>query len=123
MWSLPAISHASLIQTYIEALNLTAITVVGAGRQCRVITGEPAPGEPVAARYLFKPSHAELVLATIGPEGLSGKPASALVDAIERAAANPSGRRIKRQRSSGPRPGIRSTRSSSGSRWRVYRAS
>jgi hypothetical protein len=80
-------SHSSLVETYIEALNLTEVAIVGAGRQCRVITGEPAPGEPVACRYFFKASHAELVLATIGPEGLSGQPSGALVAAIERTAA------------------------------------
>jgi hypothetical protein len=80
-------SHASLIETYISALNLAEIAIVGAGRQCRVITGEIAPGEPVACRYFFKPSHAELVLATIGPEGLSGKPAGELAASIERTAA------------------------------------
>jgi hypothetical protein len=80
-------SHSSLVETYISALNLTSVAIVGAGRQCRVITGEPAPGEPIAHRYFFKASHAELVLATIGPEGLSGRPAGTLVDAIERTAA------------------------------------
>jgi hypothetical protein len=84
------VSRTDLIQTYIEALNLTEVAIVGAGRQCRIHTdgdGEIAPGEPIAHRYFFKPSHAELVLATIGPEGLSGQPAGALVDAIEQTAA------------------------------------
>ncbi len=53
---------------------------IGAGRRCRIITGEPA-------RYFFKPSHVDLLLSTIGPEGLSGKPAAALADAIVQAAA------------------------------------
>jgi hypothetical protein len=83
-------SRADLVQTYIEALNLTPVAIVGAGRRCRIHTdgdGDLAPGEPVAHRFYFKPSHAELVLATIGPEGLAGRPAGALVDAIERTAA------------------------------------
>jgi hypothetical protein len=80
-------SRADLIQTYIEALNLTEVAVVGAGKRCRIQTGEIAPGEPVASRYYFKASHAELVLATIGKEDVTGKPPAALVDAIERAAA------------------------------------
>jgi hypothetical protein len=83
-------SHSSLVETYIAALNLTEVAIVGAGRQCRIHTdgdGEIAPGEPVAHRYYFKASHAELVLMTIGKDGMSGKPAGALADAIEQAAA------------------------------------
>jgi hypothetical protein len=81
-------SRADLIQTYIEALNLTEVAIVGAGRRCRIIhTGDLAPGEPIACRYYFKASHAELLLATIGKEALSGRPAAAMVDAIERTAA------------------------------------
>jgi hypothetical protein len=80
-------SRADLIETYISVLNLTSVAIVGAGRQCRIHTGEIPPGEPIAARYLFKPSHAELLLATIGKDGLAGQPAAALVDAIERTAA------------------------------------
>src|SRR5258705_8394361 len=60
---------------------------IGAGRRCRIITGEPAPGETIQHRYFFKPSHVDLLLSTIGPEGLSGKPAAALADAIVQAAA------------------------------------
>jgi hypothetical protein len=83
-------SRAALIDVYISGLALAEVAIVGAGRRCRIHTdgdGDLAPGEPVAQRYLFKPSHAELVLAEIGPEGLSGQPAGALADAIERAAA------------------------------------
>ena len=83
-------SRADLVETYIEALNLVEVAIVGAGRQCRIHTdddGEIPPGEPVACRYYFKASHAELVLMTIGKEGVTGKPASSLVDAIERTAA------------------------------------
>ena len=80
-------SRADLIQTYISALNLTSVAIVGAGRQCRIQTGEIPPGEPVAHRFYFKPSHVELLLATIGQDGMSGRPAGALVDAIERTAA------------------------------------
>jgi hypothetical protein len=81
-------SRADLIQTYIEALNLTS--VVGAGKLCRIHTdgdGEIPPGEPVACRYFFKPSHAELVLATIGQDGMSGQPVATLAGAIEQTAA------------------------------------
>jgi hypothetical protein len=83
-------ARADLIQTYIDSLQLTEVAIVGAGRTCRIHTngdGEIAPGEPVAARFYFKPSHAELVLMTIGKEDVTGKPASSLVDAIERTAA------------------------------------
>jgi hypothetical protein len=83
-------SRADLVQTYIDGLNLAEVTIVGAGRQCRIHTdgdGEIPPGEPIAGRYLFKPSHAELLLATIGQDGLSGQPAAVLADAIERTAA------------------------------------
>jgi hypothetical protein len=75
-------SRESLVQAYISGLQLTAVAIVGAGRRCRIITGEPAPGETIQHRYFFKPSHVDLLLATIGPEGLSGKPAAALADAI-----------------------------------------
>jgi hypothetical protein len=80
-------SRACLVQTYIDGLSLTSITVIGAGKQCRIITGEPPRGEPIAARYYLKASHAEMVIATIGRDGLQGKPAAALVDAIKQAAA------------------------------------
>src|SRR5258708_30214225 len=81
------LSHASLVETYIAAWNLTAVAIVGAGRRCRIITGEPAPGETIQHRYFFKSSHVDLLLSTIGPEGLSSKPAAALADAIVRTAA------------------------------------
>jgi hypothetical protein len=80
-------SHSSLIDTYIAALNLTSIAVVGDGRRCRITEGEPAEGEKIKHRYYFKPSHAELVLVMIDVEGLSGKPPAALAGAIEQAAA------------------------------------
>jgi hypothetical protein len=74
--------------TYIGALNLASITIVGDGRQCRIIhTGEIPPGERIKHRFYFKPSHAELVLATIEKEGVAGKPAAALAALIERTAA------------------------------------
>jgi hypothetical protein len=81
------LSHTALIEAYISALPLTAVAIVGAGRQCRIQTGEIAPGEPVAHRYFFKPSHAELVLASIGQEDCTDQPAAALAASIERAAA------------------------------------
>jgi hypothetical protein len=68
-------SHADLIQTYIAALNLTAVTVIGDGRQCRIHTGEIPPGERVKAQFFFRPTHAELVLMTVNKEGLAGKAA------------------------------------------------
>jgi hypothetical protein len=79
-------SHASLIDTYIDWLNLTAVTVVGDGRRCRITEGEPAEGEKIKHQYFFKPSHAELVLVMIDVEGLSGKPLAAVAGAIEQAA-------------------------------------
>jgi hypothetical protein len=82
------VSRALLIEAYISGLNLTPVAVVGAGRRCRIITGEPAPGETIAHRYFFKPSHVDLLLATIGPEGLSGKPPAALAALIVKAAGN-----------------------------------
>jgi hypothetical protein len=82
------VSRASLIDVYISGLNLAEVAIVGAGRQCRIhVDGEIAPGEPVAARYLFKRSHAELLLAKIGQDGISGKPAAAVTALIEQTAA------------------------------------
>jgi hypothetical protein len=66
------LSRASLVETYISALNLTVVTVVSSGRQCRITDGEPAPGEKIKHQYFFRSSHAELVLMTIGKEGRSG---------------------------------------------------
>jgi hypothetical protein len=83
----PAVSHASLVEAYLSGLQLTAVAVAGAGKQCRIITGEPASGEPIQYRYFFKPSHVDLLLSTIGQDGLSGKPAAALAELIEQAAA------------------------------------
>jgi hypothetical protein len=82
----PPVARADLIATYISALNLTAVAVVADGRRCRIITGEPAPGETIAARFYFKASHAELVLAEIDKDGLSGKPAAvaALIEGTAR---------------------------------------
>src|SRR5258708_39699616 len=82
------LSHASLVETYIAALNLTAVAIVGAGRRCRIITGEPAPGETIQHRYFFKSSHVDLLLSTIGTEGLSSKPAAANHAAICRTEAS-----------------------------------
>lgn len=81
-------SRASLVETYIAALNLTAVAIVSDGWRCRIHTGELAPSETIKHRFYFKPSHAELVLATIDLDGLSGKPPAALATLIERAAAN-----------------------------------
>jgi hypothetical protein len=85
-WRVP-VSREAFIQSYISGLQLTEVAIVGAGRSARIITGEIPPGEPVACRYYFKASHAELLLMTIGKEDVTGKPASSLVDAIERTAA------------------------------------
>ena len=79
-------SRADLVDVYISGLNLAEVVVVSNGRQCRITNvGEFVPGEKIKASYHLKPTHADLVLATIGREGLSGKPA-ALVAAIERTA-------------------------------------
>jgi hypothetical protein len=80
------VSRAALVDVYISGLNLAEIAIVGAGKRCRIITGEPAPREPVAYRYFFKPSHADLVLMTIDKEGLRGKPPAAVASLIEQAA-------------------------------------
>jgi hypothetical protein len=79
-------SRAALIDVYIATLNLASIAVVSDGRRCRIHTGEPAEGK-IKARFFFKPSHADLVLATIGLEGMSGKQPEALAASIERTAA------------------------------------
>ncbi|HXB80462.1 MAG TPA: hypothetical protein VNX23_24160 [Bradyrhizobium sp.] len=82
--------RAQLVETYISSLPLVEVAIVGAGLQCMIRAGshgEIAPGEIVQHRYFFKSSHAELVLLTIGPEGLSGKPAATLAASIEQAAA------------------------------------
>jgi hypothetical protein len=81
------VSRASLVEAYISALNLTAIAIVSDGLRCRIETGEPAEGEKIKRQFFFKPSHAELVLMTIGKEGLSGKPPAVLAALIERTAA------------------------------------
>jgi hypothetical protein len=80
-------SRASpLVEAYLAALPLVEVAIVGAGRRCRIIAGEIPPGEPVAQRFFFRSSHAELLFATIGAEGLSGRPAAALGDAVVAAA-------------------------------------
>jgi hypothetical protein len=83
----PAVSRADLIQTYIAGLNLAAVVVVSSGRRCQIRIGEPAAGEKIRHQFYFRPSHAELLLLTIGREGLAGKPAAALAALIERTAA------------------------------------
>lgn len=80
-------SRESLVQAYISGLNLTAVAIVGAGRRCRIIMGEPAPGETIQHRYFFKPSHVDLLLSTIDKEGVTGKPPAAVAALIEQAAA------------------------------------
>jgi hypothetical protein len=82
------LSRASLIDAYISGLALAEVAIVGAGRQCRIHTGEPAPGEIIQHRYFFKSSsHVDLLLATIGQDGMSGQPAAALAALIEQTAA------------------------------------
>jgi hypothetical protein len=81
----------ALVETYISGLALAEVAIVGAGRRCRIHTdgdGDLAPGEPVAHRYFFKPSHVDLLLSTIGPEGMSGRPAAALAELVVQAAAS-----------------------------------
>lgn len=80
-------SRADLIRTYIDGLNLAEVTVVCSGRQCRICIGEPADGEKVKASYHLKPTHADLVLATIGKEGVTGTKPAVLAASIEKAAA------------------------------------
>jgi hypothetical protein len=80
-------SRESLVQAYISGLNLTSVAIVGAGRRCQIITGEPPPGETIASRYYFKASHAELVLATIDREDVTDQKPAALAALIEQAAA------------------------------------
>jgi hypothetical protein len=70
-------SHASLIETYISALNLTSVAIVSDGRQCRITEGEPAPGEKIKRQFYFRATHADLVLMTIDKEGLSDQPPAA----------------------------------------------
>ena len=85
------VSHALLVETYISALPLAEVAIVGAGRRCRIHTdgGDLAPGETIAHRYFFKSSsHVHLLLATIGKEGLAGKPAGALAELVVQAAAS-----------------------------------
>jgi hypothetical protein len=79
--------HADLVDAYLAALPLTLVAVIGAGRCARIETGEPAAGELIQHQYYFKPSHAELVLATIGRDGMTDKPAPALAASIKQAAA------------------------------------
>jgi hypothetical protein len=79
--------RSDLVESYLAALPLTSIAVVGAGKQARIVTGEPPPGELVQHQFCFKPSHAEVVLATIGRDGMSGKPAAMLAASIKQTAA------------------------------------
>ena len=83
-------SRVSLVEAYISGLQLTEIAIVGAGKQCRITAGGEfaTPGEPVAHRYFFKSSHVDLLLATIGQDGLSGRSAAALAELIVQAAAS-----------------------------------
>jgi hypothetical protein len=78
------VSREALIQAYISGLNLAEVAIVGAGRQCRVITGEIAPGEPVACCYYFKASHAELLLRHDRP-GWHVRPAGGRAGGADRA--------------------------------------
>jgi hypothetical protein len=78
--------RADLVDAYLSALPLTSVAVIGAGKQVRITTDEPAAGELIQHQWYFKPSHAELVLLTIGKEGMSGKPAPALVASIKQTA-------------------------------------
>jgi hypothetical protein len=66
------VSRASLVETYISALNLTAVRVVASpdGRRCRIETGEPAEGEKIKRQFFFKPSHADLLI----DDDRSGRP-------------------------------------------------
>jgi hypothetical protein len=79
-------ARADLVDAYLSSLKLTSIAIVGAGRCARIHTGDPPPGELIQHRYYFKPSHAELLLMTIGRDGMSGKPAAALVASIKQTA-------------------------------------
>jgi hypothetical protein len=81
------VSRASLIEAYISGLNLTAVAVVSDGRRCRIRTGEPGPGEKIKRQFYFKPSHADLLLLTIGLDGWTDQALAALAALIERAAA------------------------------------
>jgi hypothetical protein len=83
------LSRASLIDVYISGLNLATVAIVSSGRRCRITEGEPAPGETVKHRFYFKPSHAELLLATIDLEGVTDQAPAAVAALIERTAAQP----------------------------------
>jgi hypothetical protein len=88
MWSFPTMSHASLIDTYIAALNLTEVTIVASpdGRRCRIDTGGEialARCEKIVRQFYFKKSHAELVLATIDKEGATDQAPAAVAALIE----------------------------------------
>ena len=75
-------SRASLVEAYISALPFAAVAIVSDGLRCRIeIGGTSAPA------FYFKPSHLELVLASIDQESLAGKPPAAVASAIEQAAA------------------------------------
>jgi len=76
------VSRASLVEAYISALPFAAVAIVSDGLRCRIeIGGTSAPA------FYFKPSHLELVLASIDQESLAGKPPAAVASAIEQAAA------------------------------------
>jgi hypothetical protein len=81
---------SALIEAYITALPLTAVAIVSSadGRRCRIQTeGELGPGETIERTFYFKPSHAELVLMTIDPEGWTNEQPAAVVAQIEQTAA------------------------------------
>jgi hypothetical protein len=78
------VARASLVETYVSALNLTAVAIVSSadGWRCRIETGGTS-----APAFYFKPSHADLVLLTIGLDGWTDQAPAAVAGAIERTAA------------------------------------
>ena len=83
-------SRSKLVEAYIAALPLAAVAVISSadGARCRILTdGEPGPGETIEHQLYFKPSHADLVLMTLGLEGWTDQAPAAVAAQIEQAAA------------------------------------
>jgi hypothetical protein len=77
-------SRSDLVDAYMSGLQLISIAVVGAGKQCRIVTGELPPGEIIQHQFYLRPSHADLVMSRIGEP--SGK-AAELAGLIKQTAA------------------------------------
>jgi hypothetical protein len=77
-------SRANLVQSYIDALPGTIVSIVSSpdGQRSRFETGAVDAGATVYARLHFKDSHADLVLSFCGVSDWSDMPPAALLESI-----------------------------------------